>query len=131
MGEIAPGKVNSQNASFASTKQSPLSIAFWSAGFVDTSSYKIEQNVAEREQIVDFIGRQQDGISVVTVPNDYGSFEVSNKLWGANPKKYAQGTPLLALKYRCLEKRMSSPLILVVKGSTRSVLHKKELTPVI
>jgi len=57
MGEIPPGKVSSQNASVASTKQSPLSIAFWYASFVDTSSHKIEKSVAESEKIVDFIGR--------------------------------------------------------------------------
>ncbi|MFZ0010301.1 MAG: hypothetical protein WAL97_00120 [Halobacteriota archaeon] len=56
MGEIPSGKVSSQNASIASTKQSPLSIAFWYASFVDTSSYKIEKSIAERQEIVDFIG---------------------------------------------------------------------------
>lgn len=43
MGEMPPGKASSQNASTASTKQSPLSIAFWYASFVDTSSYKIQR----------------------------------------------------------------------------------------
>jgi len=57
MWEIPPGTVSSQNASIASAKQSPLSIALWYASFVDTSSYKIEKSIAEREKIVDFIGR--------------------------------------------------------------------------
>jgi hypothetical protein len=66
MGEVPPGKVSRQKASIASTKQSPLSIAFWYASFVDTSSYKIEKSIAERKKIVDFIGRlAKEGSCVV------------------------------------------------------------------
>lgn len=43
---------------------------------------------------------KQDGILIVTVPNGYGPFEVSNKLWGLIPKNKHIARLCMSLKYR-------------------------------